>query len=101
MGVQCKEGEAVCRQNREQGGPRDESEQAENEGVTEDTLLLQNRAGVLQVKGAVTSFPVVAAPPETGSTPWPFHQMWEECSPAGDGVGHPAQTDGRWRERGK
>lgn len=54
---------------------------------TEDTLFLQNWTGVLKVRVTVASFPVVAAPPATGSAPRPFRQAWEEHSAAGDGVG--------------
>lgn len=55
--------------------------------ITEDTLFLQNWTGVLKVRVTVASFPVVAAPPATGSAPQPFRQVWEEHSAAGDGVG--------------
>lgn len=37
--------------------------------ITENTLFLQNWTGALKVSMTVTSFPVVAAPPATGSAP--------------------------------
>lgn len=36
---------------------------------TQDTLFLQNWTGALKVRVAVTSFPVVSAPPATVSGP--------------------------------
>ncbi|KAB1266094.1 hypothetical protein Cadr_000019351 [Camelus dromedarius] len=45
--------------------------------TAEDTLFLQNWAAVLKVEVTITSFPIVAAPPATGSAPQPFHrQVW-------------------------
>lgn len=77
------------RENRKQGASRQRMR-----GVTEDTLFLQSRTGVLKVQVTVTPFPVVAAPPATGGAPRPFGRGWEERSPAGDGVVHRKQTGG-------
>lgn len=67
--------------------------------TAEDTLFLQNWAAVLKVEVTITSFPIVAAPPATGSAPQPFHRVWEERSPAGDGGGHQGGRGGGGRGR--
>ena len=76
-------------QDRKQGANRQGTR-----AITKDTLFLQSRTGVLKVQVTVTPLPVVAAPPAAGGAPRPFCQVWEECSPVGDGIRHPAQTGG-------
>lgn len=54
---------------RKQGERRGAANRQRGREITEDTLFLQNGAGVLKVRVAVTSFPVVSAPPATGGAP--------------------------------
>lgn len=86
----------LCEQNTQKRGSRTRR-QSRKQGANrqKDTLFLQNRKGVLKVQVAVTSFPVVAAPPAPGGAPRPFCQVWEQRSPVGDGSRAPG-ADG-WR----